>query len=106
MGSGRDRPSRGPAEHGLSWLEARLLRLRIKTPHGRAYHPQMQGKVERAHETMERELLPKLDWSQPEAKSIEWVEHWRAEVYNGIRPHEALGNATPASRWALRQRAP
>jgi len=90
---------RGPAEHGLSWLEARLLRLRIKVLHGRAYHAQTQGKVERAHETMARELLPRLDWSQPEAKVVAQLEHWRTEVYNAIRPHEALGNATPGSVW-------
>src|SRR5439155_4564732 len=54
---------RGPAEQGLSWLEARLLRLGSQSLHGRPYHPQTQGKVERAHQTMERELLPRLDWS-------------------------------------------
>jgi len=95
---------RGPAEHGLSWLEARLLRLRIRALHGRAYHPQTQGKVERAHETMERELLPRLDWDQPEASVVAQLEHWRTEVYNAIRPHEALGNATPASHWYASER--
>jgi transposase InsO family protein len=90
---------RGPAEHGLSWLEARLLRLGIGALHGRAYHPQTQGKIERAHETMEREVLPRLDWTQPEERVAAQLEHWRAQVYNTIRPHEALGNATPASRW-------
>ena len=95
---------RGPAEHGLSWLEARLIRLGIKSLHGRPYHPQTQGKVERAHKTMERELLARLDWSPPEAKVVEQLEHWRGEVYNAIRPHEALGNATPASRWYASER--
>ena len=95
---------RGPSEHGLSWLEARLLRLGIKALHGRPYHPQTQGKVERAHQTMGREVLPRLDWTQPEAKVVERLEHWRGAVYNGIRPHEALGNATPASRWYRSER--
>jgi transposase InsO family protein len=90
---------RGPAAHGLSWLEARLLRLGIGALHGRAYHPQTQGKVERAHETMEREILPRLDWTQPEERVAGQLEDWRQQVYNAIRPHEALGNATPASRW-------
>jgi transposase InsO family protein len=90
---------RGPAEHGLSWLEARLLRLGIAAFHGRPYHPQTQGKVERAHQTMEREILPRLDWTQPEERLVEQLEHWRQQVYNALRPHEALGNATPASRW-------
>jgi transposase InsO family protein len=95
---------RGPAEHGLSWLEARMLRLSIKTPHGRPYHPQTQGKVERAHETMEREILPRLDWSKPEEQVAVQLEHWRHEVYNSIRPHEALGNSTPASLWYASER--
>jgi hypothetical protein len=95
---------RGPAEHGLSWLEARLLRLGIGALHGRGYHPQTQGKVERAHETMGREVLPRLDWSQPEERVAAQLEHWRQQVYNTIRPHEALGNATPASRWYRSER--
>jgi transposase InsO family protein len=90
---------RGPAEHGLSWLEARLLRLGVGALHGRAYQPQTQGKVERAHQTVGRELLPRLDWSQPEGRVAEQLGHWRQEVYNAIRPHEALGYATSASRW-------
>jgi len=95
---------RGPAEHGLSWLEARLLRLGVEALHGRAYHPQTQGKVERLHETLEEEVLPGLDWSRPEAAVAEQLERWRREVYNGLRPHEALGNATPASRWYASER--
>jgi transposase InsO family protein len=95
---------RGPAAGGLSWLEARLLRLGIQALHGRPYHPQTQGKVERAHQTMGRELLPRLDWARPEAEVVQQVECWRAEVYNAIRPHEALGNATPASRWYRSER--
>src|SRR5262249_49004077 len=59
---------RGPAEHGLSWLEARLLRLGIGALHGRGYHPQTQGKVERAHETMGREVLPRLDGTAVEER--------------------------------------
>jgi transposase InsO family protein len=90
---------RGPAEGGLSWLEARLSRLGIQALHGRAYHPQTQGKVERAHETMGREILPRLDWSGPEEQVAGQLEHWRQQVYNLLRPHEALGNATPASCW-------
>lgn len=95
---------RGPAEHGLSWLEARLLRLGIKAPHGRAYHPQTQGKVERLHRTLEEEILSRLDGSQPEPKVVEQLERWRCEVYNALRPHEALGNAVPASRWYASER--
>jgi transposase InsO family protein len=89
---------RGASVGGLSWLEARLLRLGIEPIHGRAYHPQTQGKVERLHETLEREVLPRLDLQRPAAVA-EALGRWRCEVYNKIRPHEALGNEVPASRW-------
>jgi transposase InsO family protein len=90
---------RGPAAGGLSWLEARLLRLGVEAIHGRAYHPQTQGKVERLHRTLEDEALPRLDWGRPEREVAGRLEHWRVEVYNAIRPHEALGHAPPGSRW-------
>jgi transposase InsO family protein len=95
---------RGPSVGGLSWLEARLLRLAIKAIHGRAYHPQTQGKVERLHRTLEDELLPRLDWAQPEGAVLAQIRRWREEVYNAARPHEALGYATPSSRWYASER--
>ena len=90
---------RGPAAGGLSWLEARLLRLGVRALHGRPYHPQTQGKVGRLHRTLEEEVLPRLDWSLPDAAVAAQLERWRVEVYNAARPHEALGQAVPQSRW-------
>jgi transposase InsO family protein len=95
---------RGASVGGLSWLEARLLRLGVEAIHGRAYHPQTQGKVERLHRTLEEEVLPRLNQEQPQALLAEALEKWRHEVYNAIRPHEALGNETPASRWYKSER--
>ena len=60
--------------------------------------------MERAHQTMGREILPRLDWGQPEPRVVEQLESWRQGVYNTLRPHEALGNATPASRWYASER--
>jgi transposase InsO family protein len=90
---------RGPSVGGLSWLEARLLRLGVEPIHGRAYHPQTQGKVERLHRTLDEELLPRLSPERPLAELTGALEKWRCEVYNPLRPHEALGNETPGSRW-------
>jgi hypothetical protein len=95
---------RGPSTHGLSWLEARLMRLGIQTPHGRAYHPQTQGKVERLHGTLEAEVLPGLRWDRADQEVVAQLGRWRREVYNPLRPHEALGNAVPASRWYASER--
>ncbi|MFT3785147.1 MAG: leucine zipper domain-containing protein [Tepidisphaeraceae bacterium] len=41
---------------GLSWWDAQLVRLGIEPIHGRPYHPQTQGKVERLNGTFASEL--------------------------------------------------
>jgi transposase InsO family protein len=43
---------------GLSAFDAWLIRLDIRPIHGRGYHPQTQGKVERFNGTLQRELWP------------------------------------------------
>jgi transposase InsO family protein len=96
---------RGASVGGLSWLEARLLRLQVEPIHGRPYHPQTQGKVERWHRTLQEEVLPRLDSGQGRAALAEALEKWRREAYNTIRPHEALGNEVPSSRWYPSERA-
>src|SRR5262249_44393919 len=90
---------RGPSVGGLSWLEARLVRLNIVSVHGRPYQPQTQGKVERLHRTLDEEGWPLLDWQWPDAAVAGQVDRWREQVYNAVRPHEALGDVPPATRW-------
>jgi transposase len=82
----------------LSWFEARLIRLGIRPLHGRPYHPQTQGKVERLHGTLEREVWPYVDRSTVVGFDRD-VQRWRTEVYNVVRPHEALGGQPPLSRF-------
>ena len=83
---------------GTSHFDAMLIRLGIHPLHGRPYHPQTQGKVERFHGTLQRELWPRvrrdnlLHFQQD-------LDHWRMEVYNVLRPHEALGQQPPICRW-------
>ena len=89
---GTDRPV------GLSWFDARLLRLGIRPAHGRPYHPQTQGKAERVQGSAARELI------YFDARR-DGPEHFAADCrryrddYNTLRPHEALGDEPPASRW-------
>jgi transposase InsO family protein len=83
---------------GVSWFESRLLRLGIRPVHGRPYHPQTQGKVERLHGTLVREVYPRLDTSSI-ARFAAGLDHWRQGVYNPLRPHEALGDQPPITRW-------
>lgn len=83
---------------GLGWFDARLIRLGIRPLHGRPYHPQTQGKVERFHGSVNRELI------QFNARR-DCLEHFRQDceqyrvTYNTLRPHEAVGDRPPVSRW-------
>jgi transposase InsO family protein len=82
---------------GLSAFDALLLRLDIRPLHGRPYHPQTQGKVERFHGTLERELWPTIR-RDCLAHFEEDLQRWR-QRYNTLRPHEALGDQTPKRCW-------
>jgi hypothetical protein len=66
----------------------------VRATHGRPYHPQTQGKAERLHGTPEAEVWPHVDRSDAAAFD-RGVQRWRAEVYNAVRPHEALGGQPP-----------
>jgi transposase InsO family protein len=83
---------------GLSWFDSQLIRLGIRPAHGRPYHPQTQGKIERFHRTLEAELWPDLDTSSLAAANQQF-ESWRTEVYNSLRPHEALAGQPPICRY-------
>ena len=78
-------------------LTSWLLRLGVRVIHGRPYHPQTQGKEERFHRTLQAEVLRDrtfLDLATCQAH----FTHWRT-VYNCERPHEALGDQPPVSRY-------
>lgn len=83
---------------GLSWFDARLVRLGIRPIHGRAYHPQTQGKVERFHGSAMRELVDFDARRDTLAHFAEDAARWR-QTYNTVRPHEAIGDVPPATRW-------
>jgi transposase InsO family protein len=82
----------------LSWFEAQLIRLGVRTLHGRPYHPQTQGKAERFHGTLERELWPRARRDNLEHFRSD-LDHWRLQVYNTLRPHEALADDPPLARF-------
>ncbi len=82
---------------GLSAFDAWLIRLGIRPSHGRPYHPQTQGKVERFHGTLEAELWPHARRDALEHFAAD-LEAWRP-IYNAVRPHEALGDEPPVTRW-------
>jgi transposase InsO family protein len=85
------------AESQLTRLSAWLVRLGIRVGHGRPYHPQTQGKVERAMRTLQADVLRGRRYADAAAVQAA-CDAWRL-TYNTWRPHEALGLATPASRY-------
>lgn len=90
--------TRGQNALGLSWFEARLVRLNIHPYHGRPYHPQTQGKIERFNGTLQRELWPRIrrdDLGHFQAD----LNQWRTSVYNVLRPHQALADSPPVQHW-------
>jgi len=105
-------PKRILTDHGSPWssqgrgltkLEAWMMRLDIKVMHGRACHPQTQGKDERFHRTLKNDVL---QFNVPEdlASCQRAFDKFR-NVYNHERPHEALGMQTPISRYMPSSRA-
>jgi len=85
------------AEGQLTRLSAWLVRLGIRISHGRPYHPQTQGKIERAMRTLQADVLRGRTYADAAAVQAA-CDAWR-QTYNTWRPHEALGLATPASRY-------
>ncbi len=90
-------------EHPYTPLTVWLLRLGIGVSHGHPYHPQTQGKDERFHRTLKAELLQGRSFTDI-AHCQAAFDPWR-EVYNLERPHEALGMATPTSRYQVSWRS-
>jgi len=84
-------------------LEAELLGLGITSTHGRPYHPQTQGKVERFHQTMKKHLAA-LDPVETKKQLQGQLDRF-VSYYNGIRPHRALGRRTPLEAFGARDKA-
>lgn len=80
--------------HGFNMFEKFLMDNDILPTHGRYRHPQTQGKIERFHGTMKRELLNHHTFDNLEHAN-QALQDWRSK-YNCSRPHEALGNKCPA----------
>jgi transposase InsO family protein len=84
---------------GQPWtrLAVWLLKLGIEVIHSRPYHPQSRGKNERFHRTLNAEVLA-LRRFRDLAEAQQAFERWRL-IYNFERPHEALDQEVPASRY-------
>jgi transposase InsO family protein len=83
--------------HGLSQLSVWLIRHGIRVSHSAPYHPQTNGKLERFHETLNKEVLAGRTFADPAAVQRAF-DHWRP-TYNTERPHDALQMDTPVKRY-------
>lgn len=82
---------------GRCGFETELATLGIKAKHGKPYHPQTQGKIERFHKTLKRWLK-----KQPIAPSIEQLQtqiDYFIRYYNEVRPHSARAMIPPKQAW-------
>jgi len=80
-----------------------LLKLGIAVIHSRPYHPQSRGKNERFHRTLKAEVFA-LQRFRDLAQVQCALDRWRA-IYNLDRPHQALDQEVPASRYRPSVRA-
>ena len=100
-------PERMNVDNGSPWgsstgerytpLIVWLLRLGVGVSHSRPCHPQTNGKDERFHRTLKRDVLHGRVYASLDACQRAF-DGFR-DVYNTERPHEALGLATPVSRY-------
>ncbi len=93
------------AEHrgGKVVMESVLEAMGIVYKHGRPYHPQTQGKVERFQQTLKKWLA-----KQRPASSLAELQsqlEWFCRYYNEIRPHRSLGRRAPKAVFDERVKA-
>jgi putative transposase len=89
-------PFAGSGAGGLSRLAVKWIKLGIRLERTDPGSPQQNGRHERMHATL------KAETAKPPAATLTDQQHrfdrFRRE-YNELRPHEALGQDTPASRY-------
>ena len=76
----------------------------IGIKHGKPYHPQTQGKIERFHKTLKR-WLRKRDLATSIAELQGQIDCF-VRYYNEERPHSARGMVPPRKAYDALERTP
>lgn len=84
-------------ERALTRFEVWMMQLDIRVTHGRPYHPQTQGKLERLHRTLKTDVFAERTFVDV-SEAQQACDTFRA-TYNLDRPHEALGYDPPVRRY-------
>jgi transposase InsO family protein len=92
-----------PRPGNVTWWDRWLIPLGITVLHGRPLHPQTQGKVERFHGTIARDVFGPASFVDLDAtqRAFDAFRH----DSNHHRPHESLDLACPASRYTVSPRS-
>jgi len=93
------------ARAGLSQLSAWWISLGIRLVRSRPGCPQDNGAHERMHADVRADLQAHPSVDRAEQQRV--IDRWRQQ-FNHVRPHQALGNKTPAQVYKVREhrRAP
>lgn len=84
-------------DRALTRFEVWMMQLDIRVSHGRPYHPQTQGKVERLHRTLKADVFAGRTFGDlDEAQTA--CSRFRT-TYNLERPHEALAHDPPVRHY-------
>ena len=89
--------------NGRCGMETEMHQLGIVVKHGKPYHPQTQGKIERFHKTLKRWLH-----KQPRVESIAELQKqidYFVRYYNEERPHSAREMIPPHKAWLALDKA-
>lgn len=89
-------------DNNSSFFRTHLWSCDVKHTQGRVRHPQTQGKIERLWRTLNHEVLSCRNYTDLNS----WqhcFDEWR-HIYNHVRPHQALGDIAPASRYCPSKR--
>lgn len=87
---------------GHTQFERMLMDQDVLPIHGRIYHPQTQGKIERFHRSLKNEVLFLRDIQNLD-EAEQAFKKWQ-QIYNFERPHSAIGNKCPADIYSISPR--